>query len=580
MGFIGNIETALHTAGIAHTSDPGSPLRRGWDYWIPGKPEMRPLQATDGRGIARTPHPLILSEVRLPKNAHALLDVGMSKDALVGGIWRQLLIRPGDADAKNRNDPFSVIRFDSFCSRAERLVAIVGHQPRDLALYYANVEKRDRKLYQLLLAKDFRGAWKRDPQIIHEPWPTSVRRLWHGHEKDYLPPFLVAVLYAETARAAMNQSGLIEMSVDGETLTIKRTLERLPMARTEFAPTAIRRTVDYAPFQSFALDVPDEFRDEASRQDARNWLPSAAARIALMHGTYGGINLTPTSPDEAKHLQALYARNPALAKIPRLNHGEALPRVDVAAFWGLTWRKNGAVRLLEIANTAREWNQIFWPDGPDLSALPRHFLAKAIAVIGYDWVAEQDSRMALTMLGEVLSKDEKTELDFENWDPFMANPVAIDDHLGNRSGEEMLKEAEALIPILPKPGEYGYTARSQAHLWLDHEGDDIAHYSRFQAIAVEQHARVTRKQPPSGHMSHMPENIVVLLGREYRAVSNSGHGQRGHNQPALPEMTTDPEAARGAQILGQQISPLSTDPMHAKHIRDRLKRDSDTGKGE
>ncbi|EZP70387.1 hypothetical protein BV96_03352 [Sphingomonas paucimobilis] len=574
MGFIDDIETALHMAGIAHTSGPGSPLRRGWDYWIPDKPEMRRLQATDGRGIARTPHPHILHNERLPDGARPILDVDMNGMALHGGIWRQCLIRPGDANADNHEDPFAVSAITAFCSRAERLVALIGHQPRDLALYLVDVRKRDKKLFRLLLAKDFLGALAHNYGVLDDPWPASVQRLWQRREQDYLPPFLVAALYAELPRAAMNQAGLIEMSVDGETLTIKRMADRLPMAGSELEPMAIQRLIDHLPFQSFALDVPDELRAEGSLSAACDWIQTEAAHVALVHGVHNAIDIRPSSPAEAKHLQTLFMRHPTSAKMHRQGHGEAFPRYDAVSFWGLTWRKNAAVRLLEIATTARQWNRMRRSHGPDLGAMPRHLLAKAIAVISYGWVAEQDRRVALSVLGEMLSKEVKAELSFEKWHPFAANPMAIDDHLGARSGEDMLGEAEAVLPALPQPFEYGYTARSQAKLWLNNHGDDIEQYNRFQAMALERHALATARlsQISIGKAARVSDNVVTLIGREYGIAGKSEHGQPGHNQPTIPPMTDDPDAARAAQLIGQQISALSTEPIHAKHIRDRHKR--------
>ncbi|QKS00137.1 hypothetical protein F9288_11230 [Sphingomonas sp. CL5.1] len=563
MGIFREIAIALGAAGIDPMIGPGLSLCRGWDYWTPKQ------SATDGKGIARTAHSIILGQTHLPKGGLYVLAPTMSVPQLIGGIWRQCLIRPNDPDADSRMDAFAVSIELDHSLRSQNLVAIIGHSPRDLGLYYDHLRATDPTLFTLVLAKAFKAALQHRASALHDPWPDGVARRWKGMEGDYLPPFLVAVLYAELGRLAMNQAGLIEMSVDGESLTNKQFLDRVPLAGTPHAPAAIRRALQFAPFQSVALGAPYlALMDDKGNIDpatAATWSRTAGATIALLHGLHGDIDITPSDATGGNSLASAYAANPAFWKIERNGKGVSHQSLDAVGFWGLGWRRNAAVRLLEIATTAREWNRQYRSLGPDLSCLPRHQLAKSMAIIGYAWVAEQDAAMALRMIGSVLSREEKATIGFDRWIPAAADPLAIDDYLGAKSGDDMLARAEKILPQLPRPGAFGYTARSQAHLWLNDKGDDIAHYRKLQDDALAAHAVAADGALPSAlqDTSRVPANLLPLLAAQHGI--DPGHGKIGHNRSPAPEMTDDPKAARGAQFMGQRISPLSTDSMIAKN---------------
>ena len=173
--------------------------RLGWDYWHPGQP------LTDGLGVARTPHSFSLAMPTDDGDVHPVLHPDMNSLQLLAGIWRQCLIVPGVEEEPVGPDAFAVTTVDAPSVSADHLVALIGHQPRDIALYLADLRARDPSLSRELLAKDFRAALIRRPELLTEPWPDAVRRRWKGREADYLPPILALVLYAELARVAQGQ---------------------------------------------------------------------------------------------------------------------------------------------------------------------------------------------------------------------------------------------------------------------------------------------------------------------------------------------------------------------------------------
>lgn len=573
-------------AGAPH----GSALRRGCDYWEPRRPagetssRFDPDEAvgwattkpdTDGTGMARTPHRHLLGGVTLPPDTLPILDVSMDVRYLIAGVFRQCLVRPSDSGDRIGANPYLVSDTTEICPSSRYLMTLVGHPPRDLALWFDELRQRDPELFRLVLAKDFRAARARDPDIIERPWPDAVRKLWRNGEADYLPPFLVAVLYAELARAAMNHAGLVLLAFDGEIeLTTKKQLDRVGTNIGPGKTVAATRAIGSAPFQTLALGLPDAIIEAKDTGAMEAWVRTAASSLALAAGERGGIDIAPHTPEHASFLRAGFAAHPQNLPEPREGRGYSVQPRRTGMFWGIAWRLNVAVRLLEIADTAREWNRLHRPAGPALPDATNHRAANAVAhalvALRFRWTAEASRAAAKALLGEVLSKAKRKELGFHRWGPDRVEPLLIDDHIGAKAGLDLQAQARAAMDRLPKPGAFGYTARSQAHLWLDDFGDDIAHYRRFQAHALRGNAEAllgtlpTELQDPG----RVPAEVVALLGRQHGTAPR--HGASGRNQPKSSQMTLDPVAAEGAQLEGQRISTLSTDPILARLLRAKL----------
>lgn len=580
MSIVGSISNALWQAGIDPGNNSGSGLRRGWDYWLPAassgatsigvdldiataKPD------TDGNGMARLPHAHLMRGDRLPADGLPVLDLTMDTAALRAGIWRQCLIRPADDSVTEGGNPFLGKRGNELCTSSRHLMALVGHPPRDLVLWLDDLRARDPALFRLVLAKDFRGAISAYPDIIYETWPDVVQTLWQKDEDDFLPPFRVAVLYAELARLAMNQAGLLDLAFDGQIeLTTKQLLARVATSGGPAASRAADRAIANAPYQTLALNPPASMLDNKDLAAIVAWTNTGASSITLAAGRRGGVNIAPATPAEAASLRDGFAAHPQYQPEPRKDHGSSIQPRRAASFWGLNWRLNAAVRLLEIAETARAWNLAYRPTGtrlpdttPKKSANP---VARAIVAIRFGWVAEHDPASALTVLGEMLTKKKKAEERFDRLTPHDIEPLTVELHLGNKAGLDLLKQAWKEYRRLPPPADPGYTARSQAHLWLDAVGDDIGHYRQHQTEALRQHNKALAGTLPLElrNSSRVPPEVVALLGRHHGIGRR--HGGIGHNQPPSFAMTSGSEAAVGAQIQGQMISPWSLEPMHAR----------------
>ena len=566
MNPIDDIAAALPLAGIGPEVEAGMGMWRGWDYWTREEP------ATDGRGVARAPHRFgDADDDRLPAGAARILAPTMTSVELAGGIWRQCLIRPGDDAAPDGPDRFAISDIYAPCLSSAHLVALLGHQPRDIALYLTHLRQYDPAMFDLVLAKRFKAAIARDPAIVSRPWPDAVLRRWRGTEGDYLPPFLATVLYAELARAAQSQAGLLALAFDGGVeLTTKGFLERVAVSGGAGGAAAVDSAITYAPFQTVALTPPDLMLNNKDRAGIAIWGETAAASLTLAAGRRGELTILPGNADAAARLRAGYEAHPQFALEARKNKGDSRQPHRAATFWGFNWRRNAAIRLLELALTAREWNVAHRPHGPrlpDASAGQRaSIVAKAAAAISFRWAAEHSAAAGLMLINKVLSKADKVEQGFDDWTPDDITPLSIDDHLGDRSGVTLLNQAWDGVRKLPRPGEFGYTARARAHLWVDDDGDDIAHYLEFQRRALSRHGEARRGHLPLElqDTARVPAEIVALLGRQH-GIKQPRIGL-GHNQPSI-EMTDDPAAARGAQQQGLAISALSTDPMLARLLR-------------
>lgn len=349
MSIIDEIAAAVAQAGLDDGNDPSVGLRCGWDYWVPGQP------LTDGCGIARTPHRLPIDLDLLPEGAVAIIDGTMTAAQLGGSIWRQIMIRPRDPRAAMGHGQFAVSSMAAHCGRAEHLVTLVGHSPRDLAIYLDDLRLRDRAVFDRVIAKDFKGAIALRPTIADDPWPDRVRALWEAPEADYLPPFLVAVLYAELARLAVNHDGLLVMAFDGGIeLSTRRFVPRVPLAGGPHQPSAIKRAIEMLPYQSIALSAPGTILQRGDAEAAAAWARVCAASLSVMAEERNGLDIAPATPKQAKAIARDFEANPAFWLEQRNDHGWSRQNRPAATFWGLDWRQHASVGLMEIMMTAQD----------------------------------------------------------------------------------------------------------------------------------------------------------------------------------------------------------------------------------
>lgn len=310
------------------------------------------------------------------------------------------------------------------------------------------------------------------------------------------------------------------------------------------------------PFQSVALTAPDLINTNLDRAAAKAWARTGAASLALAAAEGNAIDVTPANPEQAKFLKGAYEASPSFWLEQFANRAPSRQPRPAANRWGQNWRHHAAMGLFEIASTARAWNAEHRSKGPHLRKLSRKRLAHAISTISFGWLAESNAAAGLSELQKIDAAR------CDGWTADTVSPLSIDDgFLGEKSGDTLLRAVEAEIIHRPRPGTLGYTARYQAHLWIDACGDDIRWYRQFQQDALIEHRRAIDGTLPAAlqDTARVPKDVVDLLGRQHGIAPK--HGQIGHNRPPAPEMTDDPNAALGAQDLGMMVSALSTNPI-------------------
>ena len=159
MSYISDLINNVQQAGIDPAIDAGCAVRRGWDYWEPlrrGGDRSAPFASsraimnattkpdTDGTGMARIAHRHLLDDSQLPPNMLPILDVGMTVQELLAGIWRQSLVRPSDAGDPIGDNPYLVSNCHGICPSSRYLMTLIGHPPRDLALWFDELRRHDR----------------------------------------------------------------------------------------------------------------------------------------------------------------------------------------------------------------------------------------------------------------------------------------------------------------------------------------------------------------------------------------------------------------------------------------------------
>ncbi|RVU02149.1 hypothetical protein EOE18_18020 [Novosphingobium umbonatum] len=561
-------------------------LRLGWDYWIPSsastpnsdiKPSIKLTPYTDGYGIGRAIHPYVLDKRTLPDGAKPIFSEDMDARQIANGIWRRSLIQPGSYDFHGGD--YEIGSIDADCASNEHLIALIGHKPSDLAhwLIYLKRSPKYQSAFKLLLSNKFKDCLKLFPELKYMKWPFRPK-------EEYLTPFYVAVLYAELGRAAVNQAGLLQISTDdGIELTTKGVLDRLKASHGSFNSLAIKRHLEYAPLQTIAFGLPDQVIENKDKEMVSIWANAVAGRLLYELGTGGTLDITPDTPDKAVKIMECFSVH-SQYEMERANEDSFAYKARKAGFfWGLTAHINPAVRLLEIASTARKWNEKYCPKGPKLPSVKDcdtgNPIAKALATIQYQWLYEHDRRLATKFLQnrEVIEKEEKEKGSSSKKTPknpprkrvIHADPLSLLNYLGEKSGLTLQKDALVHLNVLPKPGEMGYTARSQAHLWLDDDGDDIDHFKKLlpQAIKFYQKTIDGKLDPELQDTSRVPRSVAELVHKQHGSIGGTNK-RSGKINPI--KLCPDENIVYLAQEQSQSICFQSTDPMYARLIREVL----------
>ncbi len=570
-GITGNDESPAELCSI---------LRSNWDVWESAQPR-------EPMGLARLPHLAIVRKV--DPTGHGLRPVlapDMDKHLLEAGFWRQLRIYPDvGVDVTQAVDPFSPdqqMPVDG--GRARFLRQIFGHDVTDCVLYLDDVRQRDRKLYRLLLAKDYLAAFKHRPDILDDPWPYAAQTRWKLTKgRDYLPPVLALALMTEAARLGHNQHGVLGLSFDerGKEIFIRPYLEAIPSVGGPIEPPHwLARHVENSIFQTTALMPPDHVFPHIANgiiipgnpELGRAWSEGAATVIAAVLGAGGAAHVRmvtrPGTADDAKKLKDGIAFHPRHQAQTHVGKAPSISKGQPSAYWAMNWRIHPIVGLLDLARQAFDWSKRHRTGRNQLrnwsEDKPKRWLTKAVTAISYCWVESFSAAALQTALKPLI--DSK-----RNWRVRNSHERAIDglfeltdeereiDSLadGANFGSTICAEALTWLASLPGPGNEGYTARYRAHLWFDQHGDDIVHYQRHQRNALRGFRHLRRTgcaidpelldgfEPAHRKLLTMPDGRLRLPG----------------NQSDSPGMKAIRQAARSAQDLAMMPSPFALDPM-------------------
>jgi len=550
-------------------SDISGVLRGGWDVW------ERP-DDLDLTGVARLPHLAILSGLDLRHTAHRpLLAMDMGRTELNAGFWRQLNIRP-DSD-RNGSNPFAPIDGRTSPERAAFLRTLLGHTPADIVEFLVWLREQDETSARLLLAKDFKSAQARRPDLIDMPWPDAVRARWSWDGgRDHLPPLLALVLYAEGARLSRNMVAHIRLSFDeqGREIYSRPFLEGVPTMGGPFVPPpAVARLIEMAPFETTALLPPGDLIRSLDAPLCGAWSEGAASAMANIVALGGAAALEtfrrPVSPATAAFIGQGIAAHPRFWPEHRKGHGWSMQKGHPATWWGLAWRMHGVTGLLDLATQARGWSA-FYRTGRERLTAPDidRPLERASAAILYCWIeTAHPAALAAALEPVIVAKQgaltraaRKSGIAGQAW-RLAPEDRTIDALVtGETFGSTLCAEARGRMAVLPIPGEEGYTARYRAHLWLNDVGDDIAHYCRHQRDAIKRQKTMLRQGNAllRKHRASLPRPP----GYGYApGMSVDPHLARRRYRRRL-KMTKSEDAPRVVQDCAMMMLPPATDPIH------------------
>jgi hypothetical protein len=542
-------------------------LRSGWDIW-------QRSDRDDRFGMARNTHLAIVEGIDVTKaRLRPVLAAGMSDAELEAGIWRQLRIFPDETDRTSGDAPGTesdcapyAVHASRPAPRAEYVIALTGHSPRDMAEFLFELHADDEKQGRLVMGKSLKTVLRLHPELIDRPWPDSVLERWrkanlrsHANLRDHMPPIRAAGIFAELSRLAQNVHAHARLSFDdnGNEIFLRGYLDGIAALPDKPETTyAISRALQMAPFLSTALVPPDRILLSVNESRCARWSKHAASAAAMAITIAGDEGLrdlaVPLDRETAGFLRDGIGKHPRFWPTSHSN-GRYCSKGYPMTFRGLTLRQHAIAGLLQIAAQARAWS-IEHRTGPERLKKVNRDTERAIAAIFYLWL-ESAHRPALdTALAPVI--DAKT--DHVGRVPQEDRTIAAI-ALGANFGQKLCREVREVMRTLPRLGEEGYTAWYHAHLWFDSSGDDFAHYAAHQKTAIKRHNRLLRRRNELIRLS-MSRAPQPASARDWNpAVSTT-------LDTALPDtsrMTYDPHVARSAQNCAMMMLPPSTDPIFA-----------------
>ena len=527
-------------------------LREGWDY--SSEPEG---SLYDEWGMFRAPHLGILAG--LSRDAYPgspLLYPGMSVSEIESGLYRQCRIMPAtpgsgsipsSADYAIDDDP------DYEPDREWIFQVLIGHTPRDLARLLHVYNRKHPRVGKFLFAKDFRSAFALAPELLtQEGWPDEVTRFWQkSNMRRILAPASALSAHAELARLSMNDRAMCAMSYrdDGILMTMHQGIDSITAGPNSEAFTAnqaqINRLLEMMPLQTTILLPPtcafanrDPFLGKAWSLAAASHLPQILFECddklpEMLRGTCD-FEARLTQDNLRAHPAAWFEKHGRETAWAQKRPGLTL--------WSLDRQQNVAVNLIEISrfceaaslplSGARNTSFSYRTSKKDLANL-----IKALALV---WLIDARPAAAVPITEELL-----TGLKDRNGLKTVFDDDMLDDIWRRKDfGRRACKTGQEKADKRRNPGQRGFSAQGNPHLWYGDDGDDVGEYRQLQLQAVVEHLGLGSER--SAWPSHFSRHPNRSPGSKQKSCS----------------MTLDVEAAYCSRDHAMMVTAHPTDPMH------------------
>lgn len=527
-------------------------LREGWDYSSePGG------SLYDEWGMFRAPHLGILAG--LSRDAYPgspLLYPGMSVSEIESGLYRQCRIMPGEPKAESIPSSADYAIDDDPDYEPDRewiFQVLIGHTPRDMARLLHAYNRHHPRVGKFLLAKDFRAAFALAPELLtREGWPDEVTRFWRNRNmRRILAPANAISAHAELARLSMNDRAMCAMSHrdDGIFMTMHQGIDSITAGPNSDAFTANQvqtdRLLEMMPLQTTVLLPPTCVFAERNSLMGEAWSLAAAShlpQILLECGNELPDILRGTSEFETRLTQDNLRAHPAAWIEKHGREAAWAQKRPAVTLWSLDRQQNVAVNLIEISRFCDAAS--LPPSGarktPFNYRTAKKDLANLIKALALMWLVDARPAAAVPMTEELLTglKDRnglKTAFDDDMLDDIWR---------GKDFGRRACKTGQEKADKRRNPGQCGFSAQGQPHLWYRDDGDDVGQYRQLQLQAVVEHLGLgSERSAWTSRFSRHPN-------------CSSGSKQKGCS------MTLDIEAAYCSRDHAMMVTAHPTDPMH------------------
>ena len=559
-------------------------------------------------GVWRAPHPKGMENLNLQKaGIYPFAALGMSKAEMMSRMFRNLRICPHQyqwcqeaVHTAQHADPFDPYakpkpqEGNAICQIKAHLIAderkvrsrncyfitLIGHTVEDVVDFLIHLGKDNPKLATLIMRKDFMTALEEFPNCLDLPWPnTCLARFKYEIRRDYLPPFLVLVLFAELARHAQGQAAHNRLSFDkhGHYVNLAPVRKDIKNAKSGNSLPATKHLLQCKWMQTSALLAPFSIVASQNPMAAINWSKDSRDKIFdfTVRAGNAGIEvlndaLSPVfAPDPGEEVMVAirdFTSHPNAALINRSNGTVTFVNRPAITFYGMTWSESASVALTLIAEQARSWNKEYRPRNriPQRMRDRSPSISEAIAVLTYCWL---ESSAPAAFKGTYGRPAKRKGVAADGWNSIGPEDIAW----GPESGKDLLSMARRLIALLPAEGKPGYSAFARASLWIDRQHDDYSHYETMAKKSLSDIKVSNANHAHRAEYGGRPRNIVVNLSTGKGGAGGLPSGRKKADPSGRVSKISDAEicniSGKVVQAEAMLLGPLATDPMRAYFIR-------------